>query len=107
MPGFVFLSTDMRTRACRSTRKRDAMGKLTDIEIRNWIRAGERFEGRSDGAGLALCWPKRYAAPFWKFRYRFQGKQQVMHKKNNTSLSLAKSREESRMQAAKVALGYD
>lgn len=83
------------------------MGKLTDIEIRNWIRAGERFEGRSDGDGLALCWPKRYAAPFWKFRYRFQGKQRVMRLGSYASVSLAKAREEARRQAAKVALGYD
>lgn len=28
------------------------MGKLTDIQIRAWVRNGERFEGRSDGMGL-------------------------------------------------------
>ncbi|ECK6865812.1 hypothetical protein FSD44_14600 [Salmonella enterica] len=30
------------------------MGKLTDKQIRAWIKAGERFEGRSDGNGLYL-----------------------------------------------------
>ena len=30
------------------------MGKLTDIEIRGWIKAGEHFEGRTDGDGLHL-----------------------------------------------------
>lgn len=30
------------------------MAKLTDIQIRAWIKAGERFEGRSDGNGLYL-----------------------------------------------------
>jgi len=28
------------------------MSKLTDIEIRGWIKAGERFEGRAAGDGL-------------------------------------------------------
>jgi hypothetical protein len=27
------------------------MGKLTDVAIRAWIKAGERFEGRTDGEG--------------------------------------------------------
>ena len=29
------------------------MGKLTDIQIRSWIKAGEHFESRGDGDGLA------------------------------------------------------
>lgn len=31
------------------------MGKLSDVTIRAWIKAGERFEGRSDGDGLVLA----------------------------------------------------
>lgn len=30
------------------------MPKLTDMQIRAWIKAGERFEGRADGNGLYL-----------------------------------------------------
>ncbi len=30
------------------------MGKLTELEIRNLIKAGERFDGYSDGDGLYL-----------------------------------------------------
>jgi hypothetical protein len=29
-------------------------GKLTDAQIRDWIRRGERFEAKSDGEGLYL-----------------------------------------------------
>jgi hypothetical protein len=32
------------------------MGKLTDMQIKAWIKAGERFEGRSDGDGLYLSY---------------------------------------------------
>lgn len=54
------------------------MPKLTDIQIRAWIKSGEHFDGRSDGGGLYLCFPKNYAIPFWRFRYRFAGKQRAM-----------------------------
>jgi len=30
------------------------MGKLTDVAIRTWVNAGERFEGRTDGEGLVV-----------------------------------------------------
>ncbi|WP_275360487.1 hypothetical protein [Xenorhabdus bovienii] len=31
------------------------MPKLTDKEIRAWIKSGERFEGKADGNGLILA----------------------------------------------------
>ena len=34
------------------------MGKLTELEIRNLIKAGERFDGPSDGDGLYLRYRK-------------------------------------------------
>ena len=53
------------------------MGKLKDSEIRNWIKAGERFEGRGDGNGLHLRNRKQDAVPRWLFRYRLSGKARV------------------------------
>jgi hypothetical protein len=32
------------------------MGKLTDVAIRAWAKAGERLDGRTDGDGLVLTW---------------------------------------------------
>lgn len=55
------------------------MGKLTDIQIRAWIKNGEHFEGRSDGDGLYLSFPANYSSPMWRFRYRFAGKQRIMN----------------------------
>jgi hypothetical protein len=55
------------------------MGKLNDVTIRGWIRSGERFEGRSDGDGLALTWRKDTSSPLWKFRYHFAGRPRVMN----------------------------
>jgi hypothetical protein len=34
------------------------MPKLTDMQIRAWIKSGERFEGRADGDGLYLRFRK-------------------------------------------------
>ena len=83
------------------------MAKMTDIQIKAWIRADERFEARSDGNGLSLCFPKKYASPFWRFRYRFSGKQRVMGIGSYAELSLAKARETAKELSARVALGYD
>lgn len=83
------------------------MGKLSDIQIRNWIKAGERFEQRSDGEGLYLRFRAADSAPSWLFRYRFAGKQRLMLIGRYGSLSLADARKEARRLSAQVALGAD
>lgn len=83
------------------------MAKLTDVQIKTWIRNNERFSGRSDGNGLYLCFPEAYQAPFWRFRYKFSGKARVMLIGYYSSISLAKAREIAKELHAKVALGYD
>lgn len=54
------------------------MAKLTDIQIRAWIKSNERFEQRSDGDGLYLSYRETFAIPRWLFRYRLGGKQRVI-----------------------------
>lgn len=83
------------------------MGKLSDIQIRNWIKAGERFEQRADGDGLYLRFRAVDAVPAWQFRYRFAGKQRVMLIGNYVKLSLADARKEAKRLSAQVALGAD
>lgn len=83
------------------------MGKLTDVEIRNWIKAGERFEGKSDGDGLYLRFRPEDAAPLWRFRYRFAGKARVMNLGSYGDLSLADARKRAKELRARVALGHD
>ena len=83
------------------------MGKLTDIQIRAWIKSGERFEQRADGDGLYLSYRETFAMPKWLFRYRFNGRQRVMSIGSYSSVSLAKAREAAKELAAKVALGHD
>lgn len=83
------------------------MGKLTDVQIRNWIKAGERFGMRGDGGGLYLCYRENYAVPVWRFRYRFAGKARVMVLGSYRELSLAEARKRAKELAARVALGHD
>ncbi|RKT63071.1 integrase [Azonexus fungiphilus] len=83
------------------------MGKLTDVQIRSWIKLGERFEQRGDGDGLYLCYRESYAIPVWKFRYRLAGKQRIMNIGSYGQLSLADARKTAKEMSARVALGYD
>lgn len=83
------------------------MPKLTDAQIRAWIKAGVRFEGKSDGNGLYLSYRENYQTPVWRFRYKFSGKARTMLIGSYAELSLARARETVRELAARVALGYD
>lgn len=83
------------------------MGKLSDVAIRNWIKAGERFEGRGDGDGLYLRYRERDAAPRWLFRYQLAGQSRVLQLGSYTALSLADARKTAKEMRARVALGYD
>jgi integrase len=83
------------------------MGTLTDLQIRNWIRADERFEMRGDGDGLFLSYRENFAVPAWRFRYRFDGKQRIMGIGSYADLSLAEARRLAKELRARVALGYD
>jgi integrase len=83
------------------------MGKLTDLDIRNWIKAGEHFEQRADGDGLVLCFPERFAVPVWKLRYRLAGKARILNMGSYKVLSIADARRTAKEMRARVALGYD
>ncbi|RBL65141.1 hypothetical protein C3E98_044675, partial [Pseudomonas sp. MWU13-2625] len=83
------------------------MGKLTDMQIKAWIKAQEHFEARADGDGLYLSFPARYSVPFWRFRYKIAGKARAVVIGSYADLSLAKARETAKQLAARVALGYD
>lgn len=83
------------------------MAKLTDMQIKAWIKAGERFEGRGDGDGLWLRYREADKVPVWRFRYKLAGKSRTVQIGSYTELSLAKARETAKNMAARVALGYD
>ena len=83
------------------------MSELTDIQIKSWIKSGERFEQRGDGGGLFLSFRTDMATPVWRFRYRFAGLRKVMTLGSYSDLSLAEARRLAKEMRARVALGYD
>jgi len=83
------------------------MGKLSDVAIRNWIKAGDRFEGRCDGDGLYLRYRKSDGNPRWLFRYQIAGQPRVLHMGTYSVLSVADARKTAKEMRARVALGYD
>lgn len=83
------------------------MSELTDIQIKAWIKSGERFEQRGDGGGLFLSYRENFAMPIWRFRYRFAGQRRVMTLGSYADLSLAEARRQAKEYRARVALGYD
>ncbi|MGZ8216275.1 tyrosine-type recombinase/integrase [Methylomagnum sp.] len=89
------------------------MAKLTDLEIKRLIAAGEPFEGIADGNGLYLRWPKgpngkpSYAKPIWRFRYKIDGKTRVMNLGAYGAVGLAEARKLVKELRARVTLGFD
>lgn len=83
------------------------MSKLSDVMIRNWIRAGEHFEARGDGQGLYLRYRESDSAPRWMFRYQLAGQARKVDLGSYKTLSLADARRTAKELKARVALGYD
>lgn len=83
------------------------MGTLSDIDIRHWIKTGERFDMRGDGDGLYLSYRESFAIPVWRLRYRFAGKARIMSMGSYRDLSLADARRKAKELRARVSMGYD
>jgi integrase len=81
------------------------MGKLTDVRIRNWIKAGQPV-ANADGGGLTFTLSaKRTAA--WVLRYRFGGKPRELTIGRYPDITLAKARELATEARAKIQQGAD
>ena len=81
------------------------MGTLTDVQIRNWIKAGQAV-AKADGDGLTFTLSaKRTCA--WVLRYRFGGKPREVTLGCYPDISLAKARELATEARAKVQQGQD
>lgn len=83
------------------------MGKLNDMQIKAWIKADERFEGKGDGGGLYLRYRVTDATPTWRFRYKFSGRPRIMLIGGYPSMSLAEARKAAEKLSAQVTLGQD
>jgi len=48
------------------------MGRLTDTQLRTWMRAAKPIPGKSDGGGLTFTLSSKAIAS-WTLRYQFAG----------------------------------
>lgn len=81
------------------------MGKLTDVELRNWIKAGKPV-AKSDGDGLTFTLSAKGTAA-WTLRYRFGGKAKELTLGRYPDLTLTKARELAAEKRVEIRRGID
>jgi integrase len=81
------------------------VAKLTDVRIRNWIRAGAP-QARSDGGGLTFTLSAKGAAA-WVLRYRYGGKPRELTLGRYPDIGLARARELATAARAQIQQGKD
>jgi integrase len=81
------------------------MTKLTDIQIRSWVRAGAP-QARSDGGGLTFTLSAKGTAA-WVLRYRFGGRPRELTLGRYPDIGLAKARELGNAARAQIQQGND
>ncbi len=82
------------------------MARLTDAQVRSWVRAGKPVAGKSDGGGLTFTLSKAGAA-VWVFRYRLNGKQRELTLGRYPQTTLGAARKAATAARAKVDRGVD
>lgn len=82
------------------------MGKLTDLQIKGWIRAGKPIAGKSDGDGLTFT-RSDAGTNSWVLRYRFGGRAKECTIGNYPDFGISEARSEAALLRAKVDKGID
>ncbi len=82
------------------------MAKLTDIQVRNWVAAGNPIAGKSDGNGLTFTLSAHGRAS-WTFRYRIGGRARELTLGHYPNLTLAQPRKLARASRSRVDAGHD
>lgn len=81
------------------------MGKLSDVQLRNWIKAGKPV-AVADGEGLTFTLSAKGTAA-WTLRYRTAGKRKELTLGRYPDISLTKAREIAATRRAEVQQGID
>jgi integrase len=81
------------------------MAKLTDVQIRNWVRSGSAV-ARSDGGGLTFTLSAKGTAS-WVVRYRYGGRPRELTLGRYPDIGLAKARELATAARAQIQQGTD
>jgi integrase len=67
------------------------MGKLSDVQLKAWVRDGARIAGKSDGDGLTFTMSAQGTAT-WTLRYRIAGRARELTLGRYPDLSLGEAR---------------
>ncbi len=67
------------------------MGKLSDVQLKAWVRDGARIAGKSDGDGLTFTLSAQGTAT-WTLRYRIAGRARELTLGRYPDLSLGEAR---------------
>lgn len=81
------------------------MGRLTDIDLRNWIRAGKPT-AKADGEGLTFTLSAKGTAA-WTLRYSHGGKAKELTLGRYPDMGLAKAREIASAKRVEIQQGVD
>lgn len=81
------------------------MGKLTDVQLRNWVKAGKPV-AIADGEGLTFTLSEKGTAA-WTLRYRIVGKRKEFTLGRYPDIPLTKAREIASAKRAEVQQGID
>jgi hypothetical protein len=81
--------------------------KITDVQIRAWIKNGEHFEFRKIETNLFLTFPPRFNTPVFKFRYRMGTgkKREIISMGSYKKISLADARKYAKQYNGQIANG--
>jgi Arm domain-containing DNA-binding protein/integrase-like protein len=83
------------------------VGKLTDLQLRGWMKASEPVAGKSDGGGLTFTLSKAGVAA-WVLRYRpTGGKPRELTLGRYPDLSLAEARKRATRERTRISDGAD
>ena len=82
------------------------MGTLTDIQLRQWVKAGAPLAGKSDGDGLTFTLSTTGTAA-WVLRYRINGKRKELSIGRYPDLGLKEAREMASRKHAEIYKGVD
>ena len=82
------------------------MGKLTDLQIKAWVRSGKPIAGKSDGDGLTFT-RSDAGTNSWVLRYRYGGKAKECTIGNYPDMGISEARSEAALLRAKVDRGID
>ncbi|MBV2192374.1 MAG: Arm DNA-binding domain-containing protein, partial [Azonexus sp.] len=81
------------------------MGKLTDVELRNCIKAGQPVN-KTDGDGLTFTLSAKGTAA-WTLRFRIGGRRKELTLGRYPDMSIAKARELAAEKRVAVSQGVD